>query len=70
MAKEVGTVKWFKDDKGFGFIEQEGSKDIFFHFKSLVMEGYKSVKPGQRVEFTLVKSPKGFEATDVSVLRD
>ena len=49
----TGTVKWFNDDKGFGFIEREGGEDVFVHFSSIRGDGFKSLQDGQQVEFTL-----------------
>ena len=56
----TGTVKWFNDAKGFGFIEPEGGgADIFAHFSAIEMEGYRSLKQGSRVQFEVVQGPKG-----------
>ncbi|MBE0634846.1 cold-shock protein [Candidatus Bipolaricaulota bacterium] len=63
----TGTVKWFNDDKGFGFIEREGGEDVFVHFSSIRGEGYKSLNEGQKVEFTLGTGQKGPQALDVTV---
>jgi cold shock protein len=63
----TGTVKWFNDDKGFGFIEREGGEDVFVHFSSIRGEGYKSLNEGQKVEFTLGQGQKGPQALDVTV---
>jgi cold shock protein len=63
----TGTVKWFNDDKGFGFIEREGGEDVFVHFSSIRGEGYKSLNEGQKVEFTLGEGQKGPQALDVTV---
>jgi CspA family cold shock protein len=60
----TGTVKWFNDDKGFGFIEREGGDDVFVHFSSIRGEGYKSLQDGQEVEFTLGEGQKGPQALD------
>lgn len=57
--KEVGKVKWFNAEKGFGFIEREGKKDIFVHFGDIEMEGYKTLNEGELVEFTVEQSSKG-----------
>ncbi len=64
----TGTVKWFNDDKGFGFIEREGGEDVFVHFSSIRGEGYKSLQDGQQVEFTLGEGQKGPQALDVTPL--
>ena len=62
----TGTVKWFNNQKGFGFICPEGGgEDIFAHFSAIVMEGYKSLKAGQRVSFELNKGPKGLHAMNI-----
>lgn len=64
--KKTGTVKWFNDSKGFGFITpDEGDKDLFVHHSSIVAEGFKSLSEGQRVEFNVGRGPKGENATDV-----
>jgi CspA family cold shock protein len=64
-----GTVKWFNDQKGFGFV-QSGEKDYFIHFKEIVSQGFKSLKEGDRVSFVAGQSPKGAIATQVQVERD
>ena len=64
--RQSGTVKWFNDAKGFGFIEQEGGDDVFVHFRSLRGEGYRTLKQGARVEFALSETEKGFQAEDVA----
>ncbi|MGM0380627.1 MAG: cold-shock protein [bacterium] len=64
----TGTVKWFNDDKGFGFIEQEVGEDVFVHFSEIQAEGFKSLDEGQEVEFELEETEKGLAATDVSPL--
>ena len=64
----TGTVKWFNDDKGFGFIEREGGEDVFVHFSSIRGEGFKTLSEGQQVEFTLGQGQKGPQALDVSPL--
>ena len=62
----VGTVKWFNDAKGFGFIAPEdGSEDIFVHFSAIATEGFRSLKEGQRVTFDVVQGPKGKQAANV-----
>jgi cold shock protein len=61
-----GTVKWFSDAKGFGFIAPDGGgPDVFAHFSAVQMEGYRSLKPGGRVSFELVEGPKGMSAADI-----
>ena len=66
--RETGTVKWFNDAKGFGFIEREQGEDVFVHFSSIRGEGFKSLEDGQKVEFTLGQGQKGPQALDVSVI--
>jgi len=62
----IGTVKWFNDAKGFGFITpDEGGEDLFAHFSSIEMDGFKSLKEGQRVQFDVVQGPKGKQAAKI-----
>ncbi len=63
-----GTVKWFSNEKGYGFIEREGGEDVFVHFSAIAMEGYKSLTEGQRVEFEVVQGPKGAQAANVQAV--
>lgn len=64
-----GTVKWFSDSKGIGFIEPDGGgEDVFLHFSALQMEGFKTVRPGQRLRFELRNGPKGLYAEQVQAL--
>jgi cold shock protein len=62
---EQGTVKWFSNEKGFGFISREGQDDVFVHFSAIEGEGYKSLTEGQSVEFDVVDGPKGKQAANV-----
>jgi CspA family cold shock protein len=62
---QTGTVKWFNDAKGFGFITQEGGPDLFVHHTSIVAEGFRSLSEGDKVEFEIVKGPKGLQAANV-----
>jgi len=62
----TGTVKWFNDAKGFGFITQDnGGEDVFCHFSAVQSDGFKSLAEGQKVEFDVVKGPKGLQAQNV-----
>ena len=63
-----GTVKWFNDSKGFGFIEQDGGKDVFVHHTAINANGFKSLQEGSRVEFEVVAGPKGPAAENVTQL--
>ncbi len=60
-----GTVKWFNDQKGFGFISQEDGPDVFVHFSAIQGDGFKSLEEGQTVEFDITDGPKGPQATNV-----
>jgi len=60
-----GTVKWFKNEKGFGFISQDGGPDVFVHHSSIQMDRYKSLNEGDRVEFTVTRGEKGLKAENV-----
>jgi len=63
--RDTGTVKWFNDAKGFGFIERENGEDLFVHYRSIKGEGFRSLKQGSRVEFRIMESEKGFQAEEV-----
>lgn len=66
--REKGTVKWFNNEKGFGFIEREKGGDVFVHFKAITAEGYKSLLEGQRVEFSVTQGQKGLQAENVTIV--
>ncbi|NOY44138.1 cold-shock protein [Deferrisoma camini] len=61
----VGTVKWFNDQKGYGFIAQEDGPDVFVHFSAIQMQGFKTLQEGQQVEFEVVDGQKGPQAANV-----
>jgi cold shock protein len=63
--KLIGRVKWFNDSKGYGFIEQEGGKDIFVHYTAIEGDGFKSLAEGQKVEFEIIDGAKGPQAAKV-----
>lgn len=62
---ETGTVKWFNNSKGYGFIARENGEDVFVHYKAIVGDGYKSLTEGDRVQFEVEQGPKGLQATKV-----
>lgn len=64
--KSSGKVKWFNDSKGFGFIEQEGGKDIFVHYSAIQGDGFKTLSEGQEVEFEVTQGAKGPQAINVT----
>ena len=63
-----GTVKWFNSEKGYGFIAVDGGADVFVHYSAILMDGYKALEDGQRVDFQIVQGPKGPQAEDVSIV--
>ncbi|MCK4705962.1 MAG: cold-shock protein [Gammaproteobacteria bacterium] len=65
MSTTTGTVKFFNDSKGFGFIEQESGPDVFVHFSAIQSEGFKTLVEGQKVEFTVTQGQKGPQAENV-----
>ncbi len=64
--RETGTVKWFNNAKGYGFIEREGGEDVFVHYRAIRGDGYRKLIDGQLVEYTIVEGQKGLQAEDVS----
>jgi CspA family cold shock protein len=64
----VGTIKWFSAPRGYGFIGQETGEDIFVHFSAIAMDGYKRLREGQQVEFSIEDGPKGKQAANVVIL--
>ena len=65
MSTITGTVKWFNDAKGFGFIEQESGPDVFAHFSAIKGDGFKTLAEGQKVEFTITNGQKGPQAENI-----
>ena len=65
---EQGTVKWFNDAKGFGFIARQNGEDVFVHFSAIKSNGFRSLQEGQSVQFEVTKGPKGLQAENVEVL--
>ena len=63
----IGTVKWFNGDKGFGFIEREGGKDVFVHYSAIQSAGFRNLQEGQKVEFNVEQGPKGPQASNVTL---
>lgn len=70
LDREQGVVKWFNDSKGFGFIQRDSGEDIFVHFRSIQGDGYRSLKDGEKVEFTVVEGDKGLQAEEVRKLEE
>jgi len=66
--KETGTVKWFNDAKGYGFISREAGEDVFVHHSAIEGEGFRSLQEDQRVEFAVEQGPKGLQAVHVRAL--
>ena len=66
--KEIGTVKWFNDAKGFGFISRESGDDVFVHHTAIQMEGFKTLREEQQVEFSVEQGEKGLQAVDVKAV--
>jgi CspA family cold shock protein len=66
--RETGTVKWFNESKGYGFIARESGDDVFVHFSAIQGEGFRTLEENQRVEFSVEEDPKGLRAANVQVL--
>jgi len=64
--RQIGTVKWFNDAKGFGFISRENGPDLFVHFRAITGSGFRTLQEGQRVSFDVKQGPKGLQAENVS----
>lgn len=65
MSKSIGSVKWFDNPKGYGFIINSAGEDVMVHYRSIQMDGFKTLKEGQQVEFIQTKSEKGWQAAEV-----
>ena len=65
MARKTGTVKWFSEEKGYGFLQQEGGPDVFVHHSAIEGTGFKTLNEGERVEFDIIEEPKGLKAQNV-----
>jgi CspA family cold shock protein len=65
VSRTTGTVKWFNESKGFGFIEQESGPDVFAHFSNIAGDGFKTLAEGQKVEFTVTQGQKGPQAENI-----
>jgi cold shock protein len=69
MSERVtGTVKWFNASKGYGFIERQGGPDVFVHFTAIKADGFRTLREGQNVEFTIEQGPKGLQAANVTIV--
>jgi len=68
ITMEQGTVKWFNDAKGYGFISRQNGEDVFVHYSAIQTNGFRSLQEGQAVSFNVVKGPKGWQAENVQVL--
>lgn len=68
--REIGTVKWFNNQKGFGFIQRQSGEDVFVHFRAVKGTGYRSLREGQKVSFEVAQGQKGLQAENVEVTED
>lgn len=66
--RKQGSVKWFNNSKGFGFIQQASGEDVFVHFKSIVGDGYKSLDENDKVEYSVIQGTKGLQASEVRLI--
>ena len=66
----VGRVKWFNNEKGYGFIEFKENEDIFVHYSAIELDGYKTLSEGQLVEFKLIETSKGYQAINVKLVKE
>jgi len=66
--RQTGTVKWFNDAKGFGFITTDGGEDVFVHFSAISANGFRSLQEGAQVEFEVTQGPKGLQAQNVTLV--
>lgn len=66
--RNIGTVKWFNSEKGWGFIEREDAPDVFVHYSAIQTEGFKTLMQGQQVEFSIEEGPKGPQAANVMIV--
>jgi cold shock protein len=67
MGRQTGTVKWFNDAKGFGFITTDGGEDVFVHSSAIQARGFRSLSEGAQVEFDVIEGPKGLQAANVTI---
>ena len=67
MGRQTGTVKWFNDAKGFGFITTDGGEDVFVHSSAIQARGFRSLQEGAQVEFDAIEGPKGLQAANVTI---
>ena len=70
MANYNGVVKWFNNDKGYGFIDFKENEDIFVHYSAIELDGYKTLAEGQLVEFKLIETSKGYQAINVQLVKE
>ena len=69
MSTSTGTVKWFNESKGFGFIEQDNGPDVFAHFSAITGSGFRTLQEGQRVQFNVTQGQKGPQAENITVIK-